>query len=130
MKIIVDCRDVDRTKIFISVICKSSFQWRFIDLFEIRTIDFLPSLAMEASEDSASPPFEMAEMSEENGSATVAPEAPVDLDPSSFSMPLAGEDEEGELPADFERLWKTTQDNPHDFTCWTDLLQYCEQEVC
>ncbi|XP_034453760.1 pre-mRNA-processing factor 39 [Hippoglossus hippoglossus] len=86
------------------------------------------SPAMEASEDPASPLFEMAEMSEENGSATVAPEAPVDLDPSSFSMPLAGEDEEGELPADFERLWKATQDNPHDFTSWTDLLQYCEQE--
>ncbi|XP_060935519.1 pre-mRNA-processing factor 39 [Limanda limanda] len=86
------------------------------------------SPAMEASEVPASPPFEMAEMSEENGSATVAPEAPVELDPSSFSMPLAGEDEEGELPADFERLWKVTQDNPHDFTNWTDLLQYCEQE--
>ncbi|XP_062250130.1 pre-mRNA-processing factor 39 isoform X2 [Platichthys flesus] len=86
------------------------------------------SPAMEASEVPTSPPFEMAEMSEENGSATVAPEAPVDLNPSSFSMPLAGEDEEGELPADFERLWKVTQDNPHDFTNWTDLLQYCEQE--
>nr|XP_019940465.1 PREDICTED: pre-mRNA-processing factor 39-like [Paralichthys olivaceus] len=86
------------------------------------------SPAMEASEVPAPPPFEMADTSEENGSATVAPEAPVDLDPSSFSMPLAGEDEEGELPADFERLWKVTQDCPQDFTSWTDLLQYCEQE--
>uniref|UniRef100_A0A3Q4GB55 Pre-mRNA-processing factor 39-like n=1 Tax=Neolamprologus brichardi TaxID=32507 RepID=A0A3Q4GB55_NEOBR len=34
----------------------------------------------------------------------------------------------GELPADFERLWKAAHDNPQDFTSWTDLLQYCEQE--
>jgi hypothetical protein len=39
------------------------------------------------------------------------------------------EDEEGELPADFERLWKAASDTPNDFTTWTDLLQYCEQEV-
>ncbi|XP_051513882.1 pre-mRNA-processing factor 39-like isoform X2 [Myxocyprinus asiaticus] len=38
------------------------------------------------------------------------------------------EEEEGELPADFERLWKLTSDNPLDFNSWTDLLQYCEQE--
>lgn len=82
---------------------------------------------MEASEVPASPPDEMAEMSEENGSAAVAP---VDPDPTSFSMPPPAEDEEGELPADFERLWKAAHDNPQDFTSWTDLLQYCEQEVC
>ncbi|XP_023263114.1 pre-mRNA-processing factor 39-like [Seriola lalandi dorsalis] len=86
------------------------------------------SSAMEASEDPAPPPIEMAEMSEENGSAGAAPEAPVAPDPSSFSMPPAVEDEEGELPADFERLWKAAHDNPQDFTSWTDLLQYCEQE--
>ncbi|KAL2077474.1 hypothetical protein ACEWY4_026978 [Coilia grayii] len=38
------------------------------------------------------------------------------------------EDDEGELPVDFERLWKAAHDNPQDFTSWTDLLQYCEQE--
>ncbi len=69
----------------------------------------------------------MVEMSEENGSAA---EVPVDPDPNSFTMPPAAEDEEGELPADFERLWKAAHDNPQDFTSWTDLLQYCEQEVC
>lgn len=85
---------------------------------------------MEASEASASPPTEMPEMSEENGSPAVAPEAPVGPDPATFSMPPAAEDEEGELPADFERLWTAAMDNPQDFTSWTDLLQYCEQEVC
>uniref|UniRef100_A0A665XG19 Si:ch211-114c17.1 n=2 Tax=Echeneis naucrates TaxID=173247 RepID=A0A665XG19_ECHNA len=77
---------------------------------------------------SAPPLIEMAEMLEENGSVAAAPEAPVDPEPPSFTMPPAVEDEEGELPADFERLWKAAHDNPHDFTSWTDLLQYCEQE--
>lgn len=39
------------------------------------------------------------------------------------------EEEEGEMPTDFERLWKQISDNPQDFNSWTDLLQYCEQEV-
>ncbi|XP_042349710.1 pre-mRNA-processing factor 39 [Plectropomus leopardus] len=86
------------------------------------------SSAMEASEVPASPQTEMAENSEENGSLAVAPEAPVAPDPATYSMPQAAEDEEGELPADFERLWKAAHDNPQDFTSWTDLLQYCEQE--
>nr|XP_020450726.1 pre-mRNA-processing factor 39-like [Monopterus albus] len=86
------------------------------------------SSAMEAPEIPAPPPIEMAEMSEENGSATMGSEAPVGPDPASFSIPPVAEDEDGELPADFERLWKAAHDNPQDFTSWTDLLQYCEQE--
>ncbi|XP_029020833.1 pre-mRNA-processing factor 39 isoform X2 [Betta splendens] len=86
------------------------------------------SPAMEPSDVPASHPIEMAEMTEENGSAVPQPEAPVVPDPASFSVPLGAEDEERELPADFERLWKTAHDNPQDFTSWTDLLQYCEQE--
>nr|XP_060614554.1 pre-mRNA-processing factor 39-like [Anolis sagrei ordinatus] len=31
-------------------------------------------------------------------------------------------------PLDFERYWRAAQDNPLDFTAWTDLLQYVEQE--
>ncbi|KAI4904162.1 hypothetical protein NFI96_013819 [Prochilodus magdalenae] len=38
------------------------------------------------------------------------------------------EEEEGDLPVDFDRLWKVVNDNPQDFNGWTDLLQYCEQE--
>lgn len=85
---------------------------------------------MEASEAAASPRAEMAEMPEENGGPAVAPDVSVRPDPVSFSMPPPAEDDEGELPADFERLWKAAHDNPQDFTGWTDLLQYCEQEVC
>ncbi|XP_051274948.1 pre-mRNA-processing factor 39 isoform X1 [Dicentrarchus labrax] len=86
------------------------------------------SSVMEASEVPASPPTQMVEMSEENGSAAETPEVPLGPQPDSFSMPPPAEDEEGELPADFERLWKAAHDNPQDFTSWTDLLQYCEQE--
>ncbi|XP_060904239.1 pre-mRNA-processing factor 39 [Labrus mixtus] len=86
------------------------------------------SSAMEVSEVPMPPPAEMEEMSGENGGAAEAPEASAGPEPVPFSMPQAAEDEEGELPADFERLWKAAQDNPQDFTCWTDLLQYCEQE--
>ncbi|XP_041653380.1 pre-mRNA-processing factor 39 isoform X2 [Cheilinus undulatus] len=85
------------------------------------------SFSME-SEIPVLPPPEIEEMSEENGSAAEAPEAPTGPDTTSFSMPQVAEDEEGELPADFERLWKAAHDNPQDFTSWTDLLQYCEQE--
>ncbi|XP_068596551.1 pre-mRNA-processing factor 39 [Brachionichthys hirsutus] len=70
-----------------------------------------------AHEGHTSPPTEMAAMSEENSIAAEAPEA---------SIPHAAE--EGEMPADFERLWKAANDSPQDFTSWTDLLQYCEQE--
>ena len=48
-----------------------------------------------------------------------------------YTMPVVegDEEDEGELPVDFDRLWKVAHDNPQDFTSWTDLLQYCEQEV-
>uniref|UniRef100_A0A667X0K8 Pre-mRNA-processing factor 39-like n=1 Tax=Myripristis murdjan TaxID=586833 RepID=A0A667X0K8_9TELE len=100
---------------------------------------------MEIIEDPAPPPTETSEMSE-NGGGSIPPEVPeapeapevpevpevpeasVVPNPASFSVPPAAEDEEGELPVDFERLWKAAHDNPQDFTSWTDLLQYCEQE--
>ncbi|XP_013861592.1 pre-mRNA-processing factor 39 [Austrofundulus limnaeus] len=83
--------------------------------------------AVSVSEVPQSPP---PEMSEENGSAAAAPEAPAGPpDPASLSVDHAAEYEaEGGLPADFERLWKAAHDNPQDFTSWTDLLQYCEHE--
>lgn len=45
--------------------------------------------------------------------------------------PMTGEEEteEREMPVDFDRQWKLVNDNPQDFNSWTDLLQYCEQEV-
>ncbi|XP_068181965.1 pre-mRNA-processing factor 39 isoform X2 [Antennarius striatus] len=77
-----------------------------------------------AHEVHVSPPTEMPE---ENSSATEAPTEPTCPEPDPFPMPQAAEDDV-EMPADFERLWKAASDNPQDFTSWTDLLQYCEQE--
>lgn len=68
------------------------------------------------------------EASEENGGAAAAPEGPAD--PDNYSTALATVSEQEDLPADFERLWKAAHDNPQDFPSWTDLLQYCEHEVC
>lgn len=85
---------------------------------------------MEPSEIPPPLPNETAEMSEENGSTAAELEAPVGPGSASFSIAPAADDGEGEFPADFERLWKASNDNPEDFTSWTDLLQYCEQEVC
>ncbi|XP_048086917.1 pre-mRNA-processing factor 39 isoform X1 [Alosa alosa] len=60
------------------------------------------------------------------GTVMEAAEAPA----APYAMPTVegDEEDEGELPVDFERLWKAAHDNPQDFSSWTDLLQYCEQE--
>lgn len=84
---------------------------------------------MEASDVPAPPPVEMTEMSVENGSTAVDPEAPVGPSLRSVSEPQAAEGEESGK-SEFHRLWKAVTDNPFDFTSWTELLQYCEQEVC
>ncbi|KAG7464513.1 hypothetical protein MATL_G00166410 [Megalops atlanticus] len=48
--------------------------------------------------------------------------------PYAVALEEGDEDEDGELPVDFERLWRVAHDNPQEFSSWTDLLQYCEQE--
>lgn len=85
---------------------------------------------MEISVAAEPPLVGMEEASEKNGTATEVPEAPACPEPDSVSIHQAADDVEGGLPADFERLWMAAHDNPQDFTSWTDLLQYCEQEVC
>lgn len=37
---------------------------------------------------------------------------------------------EPELPSEFDRLFKSCEENPEDFNAWVALLQYVEQEVC
>uniref|UniRef100_A0A4W5NHB0 Si:ch211-114c17.1 n=1 Tax=Hucho hucho TaxID=62062 RepID=A0A4W5NHB0_9TELE len=68
----------------------------------------------------------MEEVSEENGGEEASEAAAA----TAYNMPLLEneEEEDGELPADFDRLWKLAHDNPQDFSSWTDLLQYSEQE--
>lgn len=45
----------------------------------------------------------------------------------ALSQPM--EDLSITYPLEFERYWRATQENPLDFTAWTELLQYVEQEV-
>ncbi|XP_066575068.1 pre-mRNA-processing factor 39 isoform X2 [Amia ocellicauda] len=52
----------------------------------------------------------------------------VELYPAALEDYGEGEESEGELPAEFERLWRAAQETPQDFSSWTDLLQYTEQE--
>ncbi|XP_064182230.1 pre-mRNA-processing factor 39 isoform X1 [Anguilla rostrata] len=81
----------------------------------------VPEPVAEVPEPVAEVPEPVPETSEENGgSATTA----------AYAVPLeeGDEDEDGELPVDFERLWRVAHDNPQEFSSWTELLQYCEQE--
>jgi hypothetical protein len=32
-------------------------------------------------------------------------------------------------PSELDKYWKSVEENPSDFTGWTYLLQYVEQEV-
>ncbi|XP_020374013.2 pre-mRNA-processing factor 39-like [Rhincodon typus] len=41
---------------------------------------------------------------------------------------LEAEDSIPPYPTDFEKYWKIVEDNPYDFTGWTYVLQYVEQE--
>ncbi|KAJ7307495.1 hypothetical protein JRQ81_009517 [Phrynocephalus forsythii] len=43
-----------------------------------------------------------------------------------ISAPM--EDPSITYPLEFERYWRAAQENPLDFTAWTELLQYVEQE--
>uniref|UniRef100_A0A8C6VN40 Pre-mRNA-processing factor 39 n=1 Tax=Naja naja TaxID=35670 RepID=A0A8C6VN40_NAJNA len=45
---------------------------------------------------------------------------------TTLSQPM--EDLSITYPLEFERYWRATQENPLDFTAWTELLQYVEQE--
>lgn len=60
-------------------------------------------------------------------------EAPRPLTPEVVSthMVLNSPVEEVSItyPLEFERYWRAAQENPLDFTAWTELLQYVEQEV-
>lgn len=75
-------------------------------------------------------PTAMEEVAEKNGTAAEVRQAPVCPPPEPASAHRAAGDAEGGLPADFDRLWKAANEHPQDFSSWTDLLQYCEQEVC
>ncbi|XP_067170871.1 pre-mRNA-processing factor 39-like [Apteryx mantelli] len=63
---------------------------------------------------------------EEPPAAPEEPPAPREREPAPPPLPPA--EPAPADPPDFERFWRAARDNPHDFTAWTELLQYVEQE--
>ncbi|XP_075382261.1 pre-mRNA-processing factor 39-like isoform X1 [Mycteria americana] len=68
-----------------------------------------------------------------NGAA--APPEPEEPPPAAPEEPPPPRDPEPPVeeptityPLDFEKFWQAAHNNPHDFTAWTELLQYVEQE--
>lgn len=65
-----------------------------------------------------------------NGAAPPEPEEPPPALPEAPQDPEPPADEAAPgFPPDFEKFWRAARDNPHDFSAWTELLQYVEQEV-
>nr|XP_057919167.1 pre-mRNA-processing factor 39 isoform X2 [Doryrhamphus excisus] len=99
--------------------------------------DVIATSAIMAAQGEVTLNGELGEPSATEGAVVPAPPDPEtpdedgtsgDPDSASMCLPPAAEDEAGAMPADFEHLWKAAHDSPHDFSGWTDLLQYCEQE--
>lgn len=44
------------------------------------------------------------------------------------AVDLPATETEANFPPDYEKFWKTVENNPQDFTGWVYLLQYVEQE--
>ncbi|XP_057254727.1 pre-mRNA-processing factor 39-like, partial [Pezoporus wallicus] len=63
--------------------------------------------------------------------ATAPPEPqepPPAVEPPQEPPPMPAEEPPPTYPMDFEKFWLAAQSNPHDFTAWTELLQFVEQE--
>ncbi|XP_061900183.1 pre-mRNA-processing factor 39 isoform X1 [Entelurus aequoreus] len=46
----------------------------------------------------------------------------------SEGLSPAADQDDGDMPADFDGLWEAAHSIPQDFSSWTNLLKYCEQE--
>lgn len=47
---------------------------------------------------------------------------------NAVDLPATATETEANFPAEYEKFWKTVENNPQDFTGWVYLLQYVEQE--
>nr|XP_032820847.1 pre-mRNA-processing factor 39 [Petromyzon marinus] len=65
------------------------------------------------------------QVAETQGAAVVNAERNSTVGDSSFYDP---EEEIPPFPPEFDKYWKAVEENPQDFTGWTYLLQYIEQE--
>lgn len=52
----------------------------------------------------------------------------IEIDANEANVIVEKEPERKPLP-DLDKYWKAVNDDPSDFTGWTYLLQYVEQEV-
>ncbi|XP_070622379.1 pre-mRNA-processing factor 39-like isoform X1 [Erythrolamprus reginae] len=87
-------------------------------------------------------PEEAMAVEEVNGDSLEDNTAPVQTEPAREETPQPAASDVGMMmalsqpmedlsityPLEFERYWRATQENPLDFTAWTELLQYVEQE--
>uniref|UniRef100_A0A5F9CE41 Pre-mRNA-processing factor 39 n=1 Tax=Oryctolagus cuniculus TaxID=9986 RepID=A0A5F9CE41_RABIT len=47
---------------------------------------------------------------------------------NAVDLPVTVAETEANFPPEYEKFWKTVENNPQDFTGWVYLLQYVEQE--
>ncbi|XP_069738450.1 pre-mRNA-processing factor 39-like [Phaenicophaeus curvirostris] len=91
-----------------------------------------PSPATEEPSAAASPPPPAPQSFNGAAAAPPAPPEPDEAPPEEPPPPRDPEPHPEEpplaYPPDFERFWHAARGNPHDFTAWTELLQYVEQE--
>lgn len=48
---------------------------------------------------------------------------------NTVDLPVTAIEAEANFPPEYDKFWKTVENNPQDFTGWVYLLQYVEQEV-
>ncbi|XP_041121640.1 pre-mRNA-processing factor 39-like isoform X1 [Polyodon spathula] len=75
-------------------------------------------------------PDSPANMALEGSPIEVSEEADASPDASRDATAVISEAEDFDVPfpAEYEKFWKVVEENPQDFTGWTYLLQYVEQE--
>lgn len=67
-----------------------------------------------------------------NSDESTPPAKPKDEAPSTEKKPAADDgktEEQKKKETELEKYWKAVKENPMDFTGWTYLLQFVEQEV-
>ncbi|XP_061756144.1 pre-mRNA-processing factor 39 isoform X2 [Nerophis ophidion] len=80
--------------------------------------------------DSGGPPAaeeDYDDMAADSGGPPAADQDRGDMAADSGGPPAAEEDYD-DMPEDFEGLWEAAHSIPQDFSSWTNLLKYCEQE--
>lgn len=83
--------------------------------------------AVEQSADFSAEVMSVTEMEQSPG-ASPHVEAPAEDSGIASAVGLPVTETEANFPPEYEKFWKTIENNPQDFTGWVYLLQYVEQE--